>query len=108
MRKLTVACKEFWIDTGKRCAWTFAQALLGCMTVGQAMTDIAWKQAFSIALVASFICFLKQVVVYTEEDRTAQAIARDMKKLCDYQAVTTEEPEDAEVEESEVVEDGEE
>lgn len=95
--------KEFWEDTAKRMAWTFAQALLGCMTVGQAMTDIAWKHAFSIALVAAFICFLKQVVVFTEEDKVGLITAREMKQLNQYAAPTTEEPEDAEV-----VEDGEE
>lgn len=94
---MNITCKEFWKDTAKRCAWTFAQALLGCMTVGQALTDIAWKHAFSIALVASFICFLKQIVVYTEEDRTGQIVAKDMKRLCNYPVETTEEPEDAEV-----------
>lgn len=94
---MNITCKEFWVDTAKRCAWTFAQALLGCMTVGQALTDIAWKHAFSIALVASLICFLKQIVVYTEEDRTGQIVAKDMKKLCNYPADTAEEPEDAEV-----------
>lgn len=94
---MNLKCKEFWCDTGKRCAWTFAQALLGCIAVGQTLTEIAWKHAFSIAIVATIACFLKQVMVYTEEDRTGAVIAREMKTLRDHQSETVEEPEDAEI-----------
>ena len=78
---MNVKCKEFWYDTGKRCAWTFAQAMLGCIAVGQTITEIAWKHAFSIAIVATIACFLKQVMVYTEEDKTAAKISNEMKAL---------------------------
>ena len=87
--------KEFWIDTGKRMAWTFAEALLGCITIGQTVTEIAWKHAFSIALVATLVCFLKQIKAYTEEDRTAQILAKEMKTLGAYAQEYVEEPEDA-------------
>lgn len=45
---------------------------------------------------------------YTVEGATGTKITREMKALRDYEALTTEEPGDAEVEESEVDEDGEE
>lgn len=90
-------CKEFWVDTGKRCAWTFAQALLGSIAVGQTVTEIPWKHALSIALVATIACFLKQIMVFTEEDKTGIITAKQMKQLRDYQGDTVEEPEDAEV-----------
>ena len=94
---MNVKCKEFWHDTGKRCAWTFAQAMLGCIAVGQTITEIAWKHAFSIAIVATIVCFLKQVMVYTEEDKTAAKISNEMKALREHQTETVEEPEDAEI-----------
>ena len=58
--------KEFWIDTAKRCAWTFSQALLGFMTVGQALDEVNWRHALSVGAVAAIICFLKQIIVYTQ------------------------------------------
>ena len=58
--------KEFWIDTAYRCAWTFAQALLGFMAVGQALDEVNWLRALSVGAVASIICFLKQIIVYTQ------------------------------------------
>lgn len=45
---------------------------------------------------------------YTVEGATGTKITREMKALRDYEALTTEEPDDAEIEESEVDEDGEE
>ena len=94
---MNVKCKEFWYDTGKRCAWTFAQAMLGCIAVGQTITEIAWKHAFSIAIVATIACFLKQIMVYTEADKTAAKISNEMKALREHQTETVEEPEDAEI-----------
>ena len=58
--------KEFWIDTAKRCAWTFAQALLGFIAVGQTLTEVKWVHALSVAAVAAIVCFLKQIVVGTQ------------------------------------------
>ena len=51
----------------------------------------------SIALVATIACFLKQIMVFTEEDKTGIITAKQMKQLRDYQGDTVEEPEDAEV-----------
>lgn len=45
---------------------------------------------------------------YTVEGATGTKITREMKALRDYEALTTEEPDDADIEESEVDEDGEE
>lgn len=60
--------REFWKDTALRCAWTFAEAMLSCMTVGQAITEINWMHALSISAVAAIIAFLKQVVKLSKED----------------------------------------
>ena len=60
--------KEFLKDTALRCAWTFAEAMLGCMTVGQALTEINWLHALSISAVATIICLLKQVAKYARTD----------------------------------------
>ena len=59
--------KEFWKDTGYRVAWTFAEAMLGCMTIGQAITEINWLHALSISAVAGIATFLKQVVKYSRQ-----------------------------------------
>lgn len=59
--------KEFWKDTGYRVAWTFAEAMLGCMTIGQAITEINWLHALSISAVAGIATFLKQVVKYARQ-----------------------------------------
>lgn len=110
--------KEFWKDTGNRMAWTFAQAMLGCMSVGQALTEIKWVHALSISAVAALISFFKQIVKYSHngvELMTGAILAREMTQLHDYPADTTEEPEDSWINEenetnipSEVNEDGEE
>lgn len=59
--------KEFLKDTALRCAWTFAEAMLGCVTVGQALTEINWLHALSISAVATIICLLKQIVKFARE-----------------------------------------
>lgn len=53
--------KEFWIDTAYRCLWTFAEAMLGCITIGQTITEIHWVHALSVSAVATLICLLKQI-----------------------------------------------
>lgn len=97
--------KEFWKDTGYRCAWTFAQALLGYITVGQAVTEVNWIQGLSVAFVAALVCFLKQIVKHfkglTVEQETAAKIAKEMDELAGYVADYVEEPEDSEVEDEE-------
>lgn len=57
--------KEFLKDTALRCAWTFAEAMLGCLTVGQALTEINWVHALSISAVATIICLLKQIAKFS-------------------------------------------
>lgn len=56
--------REFWKDTLYRCLWTFAQAFLGCMTVGQALTDINWVHSLSVSAAAALYCLIKQIVKY--------------------------------------------
>lgn len=101
----TKMCKEFWEDTAKRCAWTFAQAMLGCIVVGQTITEIEWKHALSVSAVATLACFFKQIVKYTEEDKTAAIIAKEMKQLREHQSETVEEPEDSDLSDAPALDD---
>ena len=59
--------KDFAIDTLYRMGWTFTQALLACMTVGQKLYEIDWKGGIQIALVAMLIVLLKQVGIWCFE-----------------------------------------
>ena len=52
--------REYAIDTLYRMGWTFTQALLSCMTFGQAITDMDWKNSLLIALGATVFVLLKQ------------------------------------------------
>ena len=63
--------KEFWKDTGYRCAWTFAQALLAFMAVGQRFEEVHWGHALSVAGLAAFICLIKQIAIYAKEKSKA-------------------------------------
>ena len=58
--------REFLEDTAYRSAWTFAEAMLGCMTIGQEITDIGWTHALSISAVAALAVILKQIIVYAK------------------------------------------
>lgn len=53
--------RRFAIDTAYRCGWTFTQALLSCMTFGQSIMDIDWKQSIFISLGAVVFVLLKQM-----------------------------------------------
>lgn len=53
--------RRFAIDTAYRCGWTFAQALLSCMTFGQSILEIDWKQSIFISLGAVVFVLLKQI-----------------------------------------------
>lgn len=53
--------KRFAIDTAYRCGWTFTQALLSCMTFGQSIMEIDWKQSIFISLGALCFVLLKQI-----------------------------------------------
>ena len=59
--------KEFWIDTAYRCLWTAGECVLGCATIGQALTDIKWMHTLSITAVAVLICLVKQIAVYAKK-----------------------------------------
>lgn len=55
--------KEFWVDLLERAIATFAEAMLGFLTFGLALSEINWAQAISVSLVATMIsvckCFVK-------------------------------------------------
>ena len=53
--------RRFAIDTAYRCGWTFTQALLSCMTFGQSIMEIDWKQSIFISLGAVVFVLLKQI-----------------------------------------------
>lgn len=53
--------RSFATDTAYRCGWTFTQALLSCMTFGQSIMDIDWKQSIFISLGAVCFVLLKQI-----------------------------------------------
>lgn len=53
--------RKFAIDTAYRCGWTFTQALLSCMTFGQSIMDIDWKQSIFISVGAVVFVLLKQI-----------------------------------------------
>lgn len=59
--------KGFWIDTFYRCLWTAGECILGCFTVGQALTDIKWLHTLSITAVAVIGCLVKQLVIYARK-----------------------------------------
>lgn len=55
--------KKFWIDLIERCIATFAEAMLGFLTVGMALNEIDWLMALSVSGVAVMVtvckCFIK-------------------------------------------------
>lgn len=55
--------KKFWIDLIERCIATFAEAMLGFLTVGMALNEIDWLMALSVSGVATLVtvckCFIK-------------------------------------------------
>lgn len=54
---------EFFIDLLERALATFAEAMLGFLTFGLALSEINWVQAISVSLVATMVsvckCFVK-------------------------------------------------
>lgn len=59
--KIDVDTKEWFRSTIVRAIKTFAQTAGGMITVGAAMTDINWKLAFSVALVAAIYSILTSI-----------------------------------------------
>lgn len=55
--------KEFWLDLLERCIATFAEAMLGFLTVGVAISEVDWLMALSVSGVATMVtvckCFMK-------------------------------------------------
>ena len=51
--------KEFWIDLLERSGATFAEAMLGFLTVGAAIEQIDWLMALSVSGVAVMVTLLK-------------------------------------------------
>lgn len=52
------------IDTIERCLYTFAESMLGFITVGMTLSEIPWSMALSVSAVATLACFLKQTAKY--------------------------------------------
>lgn len=51
-----------WIKrAGIRAIWTFAETMLGCITVGQAISEITWLHALSVSTVAAIVSLLKSI-----------------------------------------------
>lgn len=62
-----------WLkDTLLRMAWTFAEVILGFLTVGAGIGDIPWNIALSVAAVAVLGCFLKQVIKFARANLPEQ------------------------------------
>lgn len=59
--KIDVDTKDWFRSTIVRAIKTFAQTAGGMITVGAAMTDINWKLAFSVALVAAIYSILTSI-----------------------------------------------
>ncbi|MBR9962264.1 holin [Anaerostipes sp. Marseille-Q3525] len=59
--KIDVDTKDWFRSTIVRAIKTFAQTAGGMITVGAAMTDINWKLAFSVALVAAIYSVLTSI-----------------------------------------------
>lgn len=55
--------KEFWISAGKRALYTFAETMIGMITVGQAFTEVNWTHILSVSAVAAIVSFAKSIVI---------------------------------------------
>lgn len=58
-----IETKEFWIHAGKRALYTFAETMIGMITVGQAFTEINWLHIFSVSGVAAIVSLAKSIVI---------------------------------------------
>lgn len=59
--------KEFWIDLVERSVATFAEAMLGFLTIGMAIEQIDWLMALSVSGVAVMVTVLKCFVKVKSE-----------------------------------------
>lgn len=65
----------FWIDTAERAIKTIAQALIATLAVGIPLWEIAWLDAFGVALTAGLISLLTSIASGTTGDpATASAV----------------------------------
>lgn len=59
---MTEGNKIEWIKkAGIRAIWTFAETMLGFVTVGQAISEITWLHAISVSTVAAIVSLLKSI-----------------------------------------------
>lgn len=58
-----IETKEFWISAGKRALYTFAETMIGMITVGQAFTEVNWVHIMSVSAVAAIVSVAKSIVV---------------------------------------------
>ena len=66
------ASKTFWLGTAERAIKTFAQSLLGLLTVGMAITAINWPASLAIAATAALASVLTSIA---DPERADTAIA---------------------------------
>ena len=53
---------EFAVLALRRSLWTFAEVIIAMVPLGLAMSEVDWKNALEVALVAAIIAFCKSVV----------------------------------------------
>lgn len=67
--------KTFWKDTAERAVKTFAQSMVAVMTAGATgVLDVDWKNAVSVALLATLVSVFTSIGSGTVGDQSASAI----------------------------------
>lgn len=67
--------KIFWKDTAERAVKTFAQSLAAVLTAGATgVLDVDWKNAVSVALLATLVSVFTSIGSGTVGDQSASAI----------------------------------
>ncbi|WP_347962760.1 holin [Lactococcus formosensis] len=67
--------KTFWKDTAERAVKTFAQSLAAVLTAGATgVLDVDWKNAVSVALLATLVSVFTSIGSGTVGDQSASAI----------------------------------
>lgn len=66
--------KSFIKDLIERAIVTFAEAMLGFMSVGQAFGDIDWVMALSVSGVAVLVSVLKSIVASKVGDKNTASL----------------------------------
>lgn len=56
-----ILSKEWWKAAGIRALKTFAQAMLGSIAVGAAISEIQWGYILSVSLVAALLSLLTSI-----------------------------------------------